>query len=530
MIYNSAMNYLKILLTIVIASLLFASCNSSKNKELRVPKDASTVIRLNGASITSKANWNDLIQADWYRRERQMKTDSFDKQLMEHPEQSGIELKSDFVYFTHKRDFTTYSVFEGNLKSASDFEKLLKEKNPDKKVEDAGPFNYMLVSNSDLVSWTKSKFVYIGGQQLMGQNPSVSLDSLKAYAKSIYDLKKENSIESNENYMTLMKENGDIHFSSVSADALSDFQFGPVPLIAASAMMQGSVTDGTINFENGKVVIKSRQYLNPTLSNLISKYDAKPLTADLLNHVAPGASIVVAMNYHPQLIKDFLKVSGTESTTNKFLEDYNLSFDGLLQSTTGEILMTAADLGPQQNANDDEMDDDVFPFGGNLLFAASLNNDSAFRKVEPIIKQTFPSAATTIRNNWFLVGNSQAVVDHFFSNNTNDVITSKLSGHPLGIYIDIQKGLQQWNTHGLDSALLQQIELSKNFWRDIVSTGGEFKNGCVNFETTVNFADKSTNSLKQLAKYGMRMSQLIKKESDVVNGSFQKNPFLAYNF
>ena len=419
------MNYFKIIFAFSIVSFLFVSCKS-KNNELTIPKDASTVVRLNGASITSKADWNDLIKADWFRREKQINTDSFDKQLMEHPEQSGIELKSDFIYFTHKKDFTTYSVFEGKLKNASDFEKLLKEKNPEWKVEDAGSFNYMLVDNSDFVSWTSSKFIYVGGQQMMGQTPTVSVDSLKAYAKSIYDLKKENSIESNENYAALMKEEGDIHFWSVSADALSDIQFGPVPLIAASAMMQGSVTDGTINFENGKVVIKSKQYLNQTLSNLISKYDAKPLTADLLNHVATGASVVIAMNYHPQLIKDFLKVSGTESTTNKFLEEYNLSFDGLLQSTKGEILMTAADLGPQQMA-DDEMEDDVFPFGGNLLFAASLNNDSAFKKVEPIVKQFFPSAATAVQNNWFLLGNSPATINHFFSPNTNDVVTNKLS-------------------------------------------------------------------------------------------------------
>jgi hypothetical protein len=523
------MKYFKIIFAFVIVSFLFVSCKN-KNNELTVPKDASTVVQLNGASITSKANWNDLIQADWFRREKQMDTDSFDKQLMEHPEQSGIELKSDFIYFTHKKDFTTYSVFEGKLKSASDFEKLLKEKNPSKKIEDAGSFNYMLVDNSDFISWTSSKFIFIGGQQLMGQTPTVPLDSLKAYAKSLYNLKKENSIETNENYAALMKEEGDIHFWSVSADALSDIQFGPVPLIAASAMMQGSVTDGTINFENGKVVIKSRQYLNQTLSNLISKYDAKPLSADLLNHVAQGASVVIAMNYHPQLIKDFLKVSGTESTTNKFLEDYNLSFDALLQSTKGEILMTAADLGPQQMSTDDEMEDDVFPFGGNLLFAASLNNDSAFKKVQPIVKQFFPSAATTVQDNWFLLGNSPATISHFFSPNTNDVIVSKLGGHPIGIYIDIQKGLQQWNTHGLDSALLQQIELSKNFWRDVVSTGGEFKNGSINFETSVNLADQSTNSLKQFAKYGTQMSELIKKEGDVVYKSFQRNPFLAYNY
>jgi len=523
------MHYLKILSAIAIASSVFISCRNSKTKDLTVPKDASTVVVINGAAIDSKGGWNDLMQADWLRREKQMTTDSFDKKLLEDPEKSGVDLKSDFIYFTHKRDFITYSVFEGTIKDVSDFENLLVKKNPGKKTEDGGDFNFMLIDKSDFITWSNSKFIYISGQQSIGANPSVSLDSLKAYAGSLYDLKKENDVNSVENYSLLLKEGGDIHFWSNTADALSNFQFGPLPVIAASAMMQGSITDGTINFENGKVVIKSRQYLNSTLSKLIENYPARPLSDTLLNHVPQGASIVIAMNYRPGLIRDFLKVSGTESTTKKFLEDYNLSFDELLQASEGQVLMTASELGPQATTENDDMADDIFPFGGNLLFAASLNNDSAFKKLGATIRQAFPSASIQVQNKWFLVGNSIATVNQFLSPNNNPTVKEKLNGHPIGIYIDIQKGLQQWNVHGLDSALLRQIDLSKNFWENIISTGGEYKNGSVNFETTINLADKSTNSLRQFSKYSKQMSELITKD-EYVNISVQKNPFLSYNF
>jgi hypothetical protein len=523
------MRYVKILSAIAIASFLLISCENSKSKELNVPKEASMVVYLDGASITSKADWKDLLQADWFRRQKQMTKDSFDKQLLEDPEKSGVDLKSDFIYFMHKRDFITYSVFQGNLKSSSDFEKLLQQKNPGKKIEDVGAFNFMHVDNSGLVSWTSSKFIYISGLQLMNANTAVGIDSLKAYASALYDLKKEASIESNEKYAALLKETGDIHFWTNSADALSDVQFGPTPVIAASAMMQGNITAGTINFENGRIVAKTKQYLNPTLSKLIERYNAKPLTADLLNHVSPGASIVIAMNYHPQLIKDFLKISATESTADQALEDYDLTFDQLLTSTKGEILITASELGPQQGS-DEESEDDIFPFGGKLLFAASLNNDSAFKKVEALIKQPFPGAATRIQNNWFLVGNSTATIDQFFASNNNTAVIQKLSGHPVGIYFDIQKGLEQWNVHGFDSSLLKQIEISKKFWRDVVSTGGDFTNSALIFETTVNLADQSTNSLKQLAKYSMEMSALAQRDEYVLNHLFPKNRFLAYKF
>lgn len=191
--------------------------------------------------------------------------------------------------------------------------------------------------------------------------------------------------------------------------------------------------------------------------------------------------------------------------------------------------MTASELGPQQGSEED-LEDDIFPFGGKLLFAASLNNDSAFKKVEALIKQPFPNAATRIQNNWFLLGNSTATIDQFFASNNNTAVIQKLSGHPLAIYFDIKKGLEQWNVRGFDSSLLKQIEVSKNFWRDVVSTGGDFTNGALSFETTVNLADGSTNSLKQLAKYSMEMSALVPNDELVLNRLFPKNRFVAFKF
>jgi hypothetical protein len=192
--------------------------------------------------------------------------------------------------------------------------------------------------------------------------------------------------------------------------------------------------------------------------------------------------------------------------------------------------MSAAKLGPEVSASEEDDEEGIFPFGGDLLFATSLNSDTSFKKAGDIVKKAFPGAASTVQNNWFLLGNSPATISHFFAPNTNPVVSQKLGGHPLGVYIDIQKGLEQWNTHGLDSALLQQINLSKSFWRDIVSNGGEFRDGCINFDTNVNLADGSTNSLKQLAKYSVQMSQLIKKDEYATTKPSLKIPFLAYNF
>jgi hypothetical protein len=525
------MKQVKILSPLLIASFFFLSCSHSKNKELTVPKDAFAVIHINGASLISKASWKDLEQTDWFRKQKLTVTDTYDKQLMDDPEKSGIDLKSDFIYFTQKKDFTAvYSVFEGKLKSAADFEKLLTQKNPGKKIEKTDDFSFLQTGNAELVSWTGTKFIYINTENSSGNKAFVTLDSLKAYAAFLYDLKKENSMESNEKYADLLKESGDIHFWSSTPDALSEVELGPVPVIAASALMQGSATAGTVNFENGKIVLKSKQFFNSTLSGIIEKYKAKPLTDEVLSHVVPNSSIVIAMNYHPQLIKDILRASGTESSANKVFDDFNFTMDDLLRSSRGEIVITASELTPKNPLMEEEMDDDdIFPFGGNLLLSLSLNNDSTFKKVQGIIKQQFPNVVTRIQNNWFFAGNSAETIDRFFGPGDN-TIAGKIGGHPFGMFLDIQKGLQQWNVEGLDSSLIRQIEISKNFWQDITSTGGDFKSGSLQFETTINLVDKTTNSLKQLGKYSTQMAAFADKEDYVTNRLFPKKTLLAYKF
>src|SRR6478672_10037679 len=101
------MKHVQILTVITLASFLFVSCRNSKNKELAVPKDAMTIVHINGASVTSKASWKDLSQTDWFRKKQAATNNSYDRQLMEDPEKSGVDLKSDFIYFTQKKDFST---------------------------------------------------------------------------------------------------------------------------------------------------------------------------------------------------------------------------------------------------------------------------------------------------------------------------------------------------------------------------------------------------------------------------------------
>lgn len=511
------MNYAKTLTIIATAvSCLFLSCKHSKNAELAVPKDASAIVHFNGATITAKANWSNLLQTIWTMDEKEM--NSADKQLIEHPESSGIDLKNDFVYFTRQQGFSNYTALEGKLKESSAFEKLMQQKHTTKKVEEGNGFRYLQTGDAAFISWSNAKFIYIISQysptQSFGRKnnkTSISTDSLRKYLDDLYHLESSNSIETNERFTALLKEPGDIHYWVNSTQAISAFNPGPFSLLGASPFLQGYTTAGAISFENGKVVSKAKQYLSAALSQIAEKYNTQPVNAEMLKHVSPDASVVVAVNYSPQALEEILRTSGAEAFANNYLQGLHFRVQDFIQATKGQLLITISGIGAKK-PTPKTMDEGLPAFQGSYLVALATNNDTSLNYLTNLIQQQLPVFTSKTANNWFVVGSSADAIDQFFATNNNHPLGDKIGGHPVGIYLNLQKAMQSLNhNEGKDSAVLRQAELSEKFWQDAVITGGEYKDGFIGFETTVNLMDKSTNSLQQLVNYAIQMMKARKQ-------------------
>ena len=85
----------------------------------------------------------------------------------------------------------------------------------------------------------------------------------------------------------------------------------------------------------------------------------------------------------------------------------------------------------------------------NYFFATSINDKPAFDKMVGIIAAQvgdiaqsggFPKLNYSMNNNWFAAGNSQEQVTKFLAGGDNkQPFASKITGHPFGAYIDLQK-------------------------------------------------------------------------------------------
>src|SRR5439155_21230030 len=82
------------------------------------------------------------------------------------PEASGVDDKSDFVFFMKQQGTGSYFVFEGKLKDAKDFEAMITKLHEGKniKIQKDGDLSYVQQEGEGhLLAWNNSKFIFIGG-------------------------------------------------------------------------------------------------------------------------------------------------------------------------------------------------------------------------------------------------------------------------------------------------------------------------------------------------------------------------------
>lgn len=510
-----------ILTVLAIAMMFFVSCKGKSG--FLIPKDAGFVVEINSKSLSEKLPWKEISSTDWFNKAMSQQKDSFVKKIMQDPKESGIDISSSLYIFRKNDGRNGYMAFEGSLTDKAAFEalnkKITEEKNPDAKVESDGDLNYMMIDNGSVVTWNDKNFVYLTGSPSKssysyGETPAVGFDTLRKIASDLFSMEEKNSLNSDDRFTSLMKEEGDIHFWMNSQYMYEDEMIGPMTM--AKPLFEGNVATGTLNFENGKIVMSGKQYYGKELTEVLEKHNFGNASKDMVNRI-PSQNVALAMvaNYPPEVIRDVLKVSRLDGMVNSFLGNMNITLDDVIKSIKGEMVISVSDfkMKEQQVVKPAFYQEDPSGMPGmpdmNILIAGSINDRASFDKVANVISTQFQGKPLPIpvnykvENGWFAVSNSSQQVDQFLSGNGNQqAFADKISGHPYGMYIDIQKILSVMNSPSGQNMFGGMImDASMKMWQDVVITAGEFKNGYMVSEMEINLVDKETNSLKQLYQY-----------------------------
>jgi hypothetical protein len=530
---------LRHLLLLAPFAFLLASCGGKKASVL-VPKDAAMVIHFNMASLSSKLSWSEIKSADWFKMfasqaEENDELTPLQKSILDNPENSGVDFKSDLYFFFKVNGTRAYAVATGQLSDAKKFESTIQSVNEMMKIKKDGSISYT-GSEEGCLTWTDKRFVFVAPSEAPGSdfgprnrydyddddaydgNEDVDFDSLLQFAKDIHGLKQSNSISGNSHFSSLMKETGDMHML-FNGNAFMQEAMGPLRMLKASALLEENATGLAINFDNGKITANSKSWYGKELGALMKKYQPGNLNTDMLKRI-PSQNLagVIALNYPPEGVKEFLELLGADGMVNIFMGEVGLSIDDFVKANKGDVMLAVSDFGVKEKTV-------TVPMGSgkpntyttprpdaNIIFATSVKDKAAFTKLVDVLKnemnknedaaKDMQKVKYKLSDDWFVMGNNQAAVDSFMagSSTSSAALVSQISGHPFGGFIDLQKIFAGIPPSSGNMGLVERtmLRVASQSWENILFYGGEIQDGATIGHFEINMKDKSTNSLKQL--------------------------------
>jgi hypothetical protein len=425
------------------------------------------------------------------------------------------------------------------VKDATAFETTINKMAEDRKIKKDGNLNYA-GDEEGCITWNTDRFIAVfyvenfqeSGNRFGGRTRSnITADSILNHAKELYSIKKSNSLGNDSRFASLLNEKGDMHFW-INAGSLIQ---GSIPedigsLFKASTLLEGNIAGYTLNFDNGKITASAKSWYNKELGEFMKKYKPGNINTDMLKRISgKNVAVVIAMNYPPEGLKEFLKLLGVDGIVNGFMGKIGFSIDDFVKANKGDLLFAVSDFSVQDKTihygpgGDQDYTYTTSKPDAKILFATSINDKPSFDKMVDILKneigkegqtEELDKIKYTVKDNWFVAGNAQESIDGFAAGNKTDhSFISKISGHPIGAYIDLQKilgSIQTKEAEGFKNVLSGDGKI----WDNIIFYGGEMKDGATTGYFEINMIDKNTNSLKQLNNFITTVAKTAREASE----------------
>ena len=539
--------------TIIVSAILFSSCSKSNDEGKMIPKNAMFVALLNTKSLSEKVTWDDVKQTSWYKQMyADTATKDWMKKLLDNPENSGIDSKASIIFFVKKGSGDDYDiVFEGQLKNEKDFEQFNKNLDPSSTAKKDGDINMLTMKENSVVGWNDKHFAYVTNSNSIKSkyaadwdttnnqsNISRAIDNnvvLSALCKSLFSLKSDSSLAKNDKFSKLLSEKGDIHaWVNTEEMTKNNSAMGMLGMLKLDIFFKDNISTYTVDFDNGKIKVNQRAYAGKEFTDFLKKYKGGNINTDMIGNI-PSQNVigVFAMNYKPEGLKELIKLTGIDGFINMYAGQMGFNLDDFVKATNGDLMVAFSDLKMKSdsfNYKDDSgrtTNANVYSRPDvNYLFSVGVADKQSFQKLIDAGKKIGNEmggkddlASFNLNDKTFAIGNTQPTVNQYLAGSKNKfAFTDKLSGHTIGLFVDIQKILSVLNNESLikDADAKTIMTESMKTWNNVYFTGGEMDDDAMTGNTEINFVDQSTNSLKQLNHYFDEIAKvmLAKKERE----------------
>ena len=544
----------RLCLTVITAGLLFSSCSKSSDEGKMIPKNAGFVVYFNTKSLSEKVSWNEIKQTAWYKElYADTATKEWTKKLLDNPENSGIDMAGGIIFFVKKGAGNDYDIaIEGKVKNAKDFEQFNKNLDPTATAQKDGDISLMVLKDHGVAGWNDKNFAYVTNSgsykpaytyipdedstdnQSNMSRPVDNGIAMSMFCKSLFSLKADSSLAKNDRFSKLLSEKGDIHAWMNSEELMkNNSAMGMLGMLKLDVFFKDNLSTYTADFDNGKIVVNQKGYASKELTDFMKKYKGGDINTDMIANI-PSQDVVgiLAMNYKPEGLKELIKLTGMDGFINMYASQMGFNLDDFVKANNGDLLVAFSDLKMKSdsfNYTDDNgsvTNSTVFSKPDvNFLFSVGIADRPSFQKLIEAGKKIGSemgmgnNIAFNLNDKTFAIGTNQQVVNQYLAGNKNKFdFMDKLKGHPVGLFVDLQKILSSIN----DSTFLKDADAktimdeSVKTWKNVYYMGGGTDGDAMTATSEINFVDQSTNSLKQLNHYFDRIAtvMLAKKERE----------------
>ena len=508
-----------------------SSCKSSAPKQTRyIPKDASVVLAINPKKLSDKLA-DSKVSLDSLMRSA-VGSDTSMLITSKDIENSGIDLSKDIFLFVNQ----TGSMMSGStattgivavLNKPSQFEDFLKKKMPSAQIKKEADYSYATLKNGFVAGWNDDIVLIDNVTSINTQNGSqaASPDAAHQQLTSLFVQKEDASLASVKQFKDANDGKADVFFWSNSNGALST-----IPMLGmskASDLLKDTYTAGTINFENGDVVMDVKSYPNATFADTLKKYAGPKVDMDLLNKYPGNVNGYALFSFDPKLIIAILNFTGVLQTANQFLQNQGYTVDDIVRAFKGDFAVVFSNVGMQQK----EVQGYKYSSPtAKLIVDAAIGDKRSYDKImaalakqglmvqkngqyAPVFSDGSPTAFTMYTDNKNVVlSNDSALIKQYNTGSGKVTLSSDISGKTKGtavaFYVDIASVL---NAMPKDSSSGEMMDEAKKTFKDVITTSDNYSDGSVKGHLELHTVNEKENSLATLTRYFGSLSQTMKR-------------------
>ncbi|MFT4062308.1 MAG: DUF4836 family protein [Edaphocola sp.] len=540
-------NRYSVLPILLLLAVAWAGCSRNDDQTRYISKNAIGVISLNTERLAKKIVLSSLSGSSLMQQiSKYLGSDSTNLDL----EKTGIDpLSTFYAYAVADQRFSGGSRFVIilPLKKADNFNAFLKSKFPSLQATKNGAWVVAAISENAAIGWDEHTAIVVSAGGDYYDNTSNG-QSLAAAVAETFNLKKEESLASAENFKEMAENNHDIGYwvnYEVMAATLPQDQMGSPGAILATQkkLVKDAYVIGGVDFEKGKVMGTANYHYNPTMGAILAAFESNNDNDDLLHHI-PGRQMNLMLDTHfdPKGVKVLIDSLGQYPLVESALKEYGLSTDKVLAAFTGDFLVSVADFTIKTESRSYAMGDENYSytsptphFKANMVF--KIGDHAAFDQLMQVALQNEiltqagagiyklgEFATLVVKGNYAAVSNDAAVAAAATQNAAVPAnIPSELKEKPTAFYADIKNSIRPLPLDLLygkeDTAVFAD---GKKLIESITGYSKKPSKKSTEIYFEVKFQNKDENSLMQIINFAQKVA-----DAESRNGNEQEETYPA---